>query len=136
MEFGFPITMASQSKRPSYCGQWRPPQFQLLQIRGATAILELHSIPSPSTRPGHGFPRESQCFSSQSGGPKNDPLGKGTQVVLGSTHSRPLCPVNALKKFLEARPPSPEPLFITEDASPFTERGAVSKYAEPSRLLV
>ena len=59
MEFGFPITMASQFKRPSYCGRRRPPQFQLLQIRGATAILELHPIPSPSTRPGHVFPRES-----------------------------------------------------------------------------
>ena len=58
---------------------------------------------------------------------KNDPFGKGAQVILGSTHSRPLCPVNALKEFLEARPPSPEPLFITEDASPLLKEAFVSE---------
>ena len=58
---------------------------------------------------------------------KNDPFGKGAQVILGSTHSRPLCPVNALKEFLEARQPSPEPLFITEDASSLLKEVLVSE---------
>ena len=58
---------------------------------------------------------------------KNDPFGKGTQVILGSTHCRPLCPFNALKEFLEASPPSPEPLFITEDTSPLLKEAFVSE---------
>ena len=57
---------------------------------------------------------------------KNDPFGKGAQVVLGSTHSRSPCPVNALKEFLEARLPSPEPLFITKDASSLLKEAFVS----------
>ena len=57
---------------------------------------------------------------------KNDSFGKGTQVILGSTLS-PLCPVKALKEFLEARLPSPEPLFITEDASPLLKEAFVSE---------
>ena len=88
--------------------------------------------PPPSTRPGRRFLRESHSVHPLNQEGQNDPFGKGAQVALGSTHSRPLCPVNAFKEFLEARPPSPEPLVITENASPLLKEAFVS---EISRAL-
>ena len=115
--YGLPVYKAK------LLGQWRPPHFSASLDSGSYCHPRAAPIPSPSTRPGCRFLRESHSVQPLNQEGQNDPFGKGAQVVLGSIHSRPLCPINAFKEFLEARLPSPEPLFITEYASPLTERG-------------
>ena len=117
--YGFPST------RPSYCGPWHPPHF--------SASSDSGSYCHPQAAP---YPLLPDLAADSCVNPtvfilsirraKNDLFGQGAQVVLGSTHSRSPCPVNALKEFLEARLPSPEPLFITKDASSLLKEAFVS----------
>ncbi|XP_054825892.1 integrase/recombinase xerD homolog [Eublepharis macularius] len=51
---------------------------------------------------------------------KTDQRGRGSTVTLRAARHRLLCPVRAVRAFLECRPPHPGPLFIHEDGSPLS----------------
>ena len=50
---------------------------------------------------------------------KTDQFGKGCSIILARSNNV-LCPVAALMSYLQLRGPSPGPLFMQQDASPFT----------------
>ncbi|XP_054854861.1 integrase/recombinase xerD homolog [Eublepharis macularius] len=51
---------------------------------------------------------------------KTDQRGRGSTVTLRAARRRVLCPVRAVRAFLDCRPLGPGPLFIHEDGSPLS----------------